>query len=151
VIADEPTTALDVMIQAQIMQLLARLRRELNLALMLITHDLSVISEIADRIAIMYAGAIVEQGLSDDVLRAPKHPYAQALVSSFPRVGDPEARHSPSGIPGDPPDPFSRPSGCPFHPRCVHRFEPCADQVPSLVTRAGRVTACHLYPPEGTR
>jgi peptide/nickel transport system ATP-binding protein len=151
VIADEPTTALDVMIQAQIMQLLARLRRELNLALLLITHDLSVISEIADRVAIMYAGAIVEQGASDDVLGAPKHPYSQALVGAFPRIGDPAARHAPSGISGDPPDPFSRPGGCPFHPRCPHRFEPCDKQVPRLVTRAGRVNACHLYPPEAPR
>jgi peptide/nickel transport system ATP-binding protein len=146
VIADEPTTALDVMIQAQIMQLLASLRREFGLTLMLITHDLSVISEVADRIAIMYAGAIVEEGRSDDVLHTPKHPYPQALVHSFPTVGDPAARHSPAGIPGDPPDPFSRPAGCPFHPRCAHRFEPCDVDVPRLVPREGRVNACHLYP-----
>jgi peptide/nickel transport system ATP-binding protein len=146
VIADEPTTALDVMIQAQIMQLLARLRKELNLALLLITHDLSVISEIAERVAIMYAGEIVEQGLASEVLLQPKHPYSQALVGAFPKIGDPAARHSPSGIPGDPPDPSDRPAGCPFHPRCAHRFEPCDAIVPPLVPRAGRMNACHLYP-----
>ena len=150
VIADEPTTALDVMIQAQIMQLLSRLREEYNLALLLITHDLSVISEIADRIAIMYAGGIVEQGLASEVLLQPKHPYSQALVGAFPKVGDPAARHTPAGIPGDPPDPSFRPEGCPFHPRCTHRFEPCDKVVPALVPREGRVNACHLYP-EDTR
>jgi peptide/nickel transport system ATP-binding protein len=150
VIADEPTTALDVMIQAQIMQLLVRLRAEHNLALLLITHDLSVISEIAERVAIMYAGGIVEQGLARDVLLHPKHPYPQALVEAFPKIGDPAARHMPSGIPGDPPDPSSRPPGCPFHPRCPHRFEPCDKIVPALVPREGRANACHLYP-EDTR
>jgi peptide/nickel transport system ATP-binding protein len=152
VIADEPTTALDVMIQAQIVQLLSELRKEMNLTLLLITHDLSVISEIADRIAIMYAGSIAEEGAASEVLLTPKHPYARALVGAFPKVGDLAARHAPSGIPGDPPDPFSRPSGCPFHPRCPQRFEPCDTEVPLLVPRdGGRSSACHLYPPEAAR
>jgi peptide/nickel transport system ATP-binding protein len=145
VIADEPTTALDAMVQAQILALLKRLRDELGLALILITHDLSVIAEICDDIAIMYAGRIVESGPADKTLSGPTHPYTQALVGAFPRVGDPGARGVPEGLPGDPPDPFERPPGCPFHPRCPHRFEPCDKEDPALLpVLEGRLSACHL-------
>ena len=144
VIADEPTTALDVMIQAQIISLLADLRQDFGIALMLITHDLSVIAQVCDRVAIMYAGKVVEEGSSDDVLRHPKHPYPEALVAAFPRVGDPSSRGVPLGLPGDPPHPGDRPSGCPFHPRCPYRFEPCDDIEPPLVAyEHGWRAACH--------
>jgi peptide/nickel transport system ATP-binding protein len=145
VIADEPTTALDVMIQAQILELLARLRREMDLALIVITHDLSVLAQVTDRVAIMYAGRIVEYGPSDAVLNSPEHPYSQALVGAFPRVGDPSSRHVPVGLPGDPPDPFARPPGCAFHPRCPAAFEPCDHIDPqTTLLPGGRGAACHL-------
>jgi peptide/nickel transport system ATP-binding protein len=145
VIADEPTTALDAMVQAQILALLQRLRDELGLAIVLITHDLSVIAEICDDVAIMYAGRVVETGPSDQTLAGPTHPYTQALVGAFPKVGDPAARGVPAGLPGDPPDPFNRPSGCSFHPRCPHRFAPCDSEDPALLpVLDNRLSACHL-------
>jgi peptide/nickel transport system ATP-binding protein len=145
VIADEPTTALDVMIQAQILELLAGLRRDLGIALVVITHDLSVLAQIADEVAIMYAGRIVEHGPVGAVLGTPAHPYSQALVGAFPKVGDPASRHVPAGLPGDPPDPAARPPGCAFHPRCPHRFEPC-DRIdpPLFVAGPQWRAACHL-------
>jgi peptide/nickel transport system ATP-binding protein len=145
VIADEPTTALDAMVQAQILAVLKRLRDELGLALILITHDLSVIAEICDDVAIMYAGRIVESGPAGKILAGPTHPYTQALVGAFPRVGDLASRGVPEGVAGDPPDPFERPSGCPFHPRCPHRFEPCDTEDPALLpVLQDRLSACHL-------
>ena len=145
VIADEPTTALDVMIQAQILALLARLRREFGLALIVITHDLSVLAQVADAVAIMYAGRIVEQGTAEQVLREPQHPYSRALVKAFPRIGDDASRGVPAGLPGDPPDPAERPPGCAFHPRCPCRFEPCDKIDPALLPSGpGRDAACHL-------
>jgi peptide/nickel transport system ATP-binding protein len=145
VIADEPTTALDAMVQAQILSLLRRLRDEFDLALILITHDLSVIAEICDDVAIMYAGRIVESGPADETLAGPTHPYTQALVGAFPKVGDPAARGVPAGLPGDPPDPFERPGGCSFHPRCPHRYEPCDKDDPALLpVLKDRMCACHL-------
>jgi peptide/nickel transport system ATP-binding protein len=145
IVADEPTTALDVMIQAQILELLAGLRRDLGIALIVITHDLSVLAQVADEVAIMYAGRIVEHGPAEDVLRTPAHPYSQALVAAFPKVGDPESRHVPAGLPGDPPDPAERPPGCAFHPRCPHRFEPC-DRIdpPGFPAGSNWWAACHL-------
>ncbi len=144
VIADEPTTALDVMIQAQILQLLTGLRQEMNLALMVITHDLSVLAQVSDEVAIMYAGRIVEQGRAAALMSAPQHPYSRALVGAFPVVGDPAHRGVPAGLPGDPPDPAKRPPGCAFHPRCPERFEPCDNLDPELLpSGAERVTACH--------
>jgi peptide/nickel transport system ATP-binding protein len=132
VIADEPTTALDVMIQAQIIELLDQLRREMGLTLIVITHDLSVLAQVAERVAIMYAGRIVEHGFSSEVLSRPAHPYSKALVGAFPRVGDASSRRIPIGLPGDPPDPANRPPGCAFHPRCPQRFEPCDHIDPGL-------------------
>jgi peptide/nickel transport system ATP-binding protein len=118
-IADEPTTALDVMVQAQVLELLARLQRELALSMIFITHDLSTLSYVCRRTAVMYAGRIVEDGASEDVFSRPEHPYTAALAAAFPVIGDHRFRMNPSGLGGDPPDPRDIPSGCPFHPRCA--------------------------------
>jgi peptide/nickel transport system ATP-binding protein len=118
-VADEPTTALDVMVQAQVLRLLAALQRELGLAVLFITHDLSVLAATCRRLAVMYAGRIVEEGASDEVFAEPAHPYTRALAAAFPVIGDPAFRMRPSGLAGDPPDPRELPSGCPFHPRCA--------------------------------
>jgi peptide/nickel transport system ATP-binding protein len=125
VIADEPTTALDVMVQAQVLKLLKELQHELGLAMLFITHDLSVLVEVADRIAIMYAGLIVEEGPGERVFHAPEHPYTRGLAGAFPEIGDRRFRGNPSGLGGDPPDPQHVPSGCPFHPRCPVAIEAC--------------------------
>jgi peptide/nickel transport system ATP-binding protein len=132
VIADEPTTALDVMVQAQVLSLLKRLQREFGLAMLFITHDLSVLVEVADRLAVMYAGKIIEEGQAQKVFREPQHPYTEALAASFPEIGDDRFRMHPSGLGGDPPDPQHVPTGCPFHPRCPKAFEPCPSVEPKL-------------------
>jgi peptide/nickel transport system ATP-binding protein len=144
VIADEPTTALDVMTQAQILNLLGRLREETGISLIVITHDLSVLAQVTDRVAIMYAGRIVEEGSASEVLTTPRHPYSRALVGAFPVVGDPASRGVPAGLPGDPPDPAARPPGCAFHPRCPFAFEPCDHEDPALEMHGSRLAACHL-------
>jgi peptide/nickel transport system ATP-binding protein len=124
IIADEPTTALDVMTQAQVLALLDELRRDLGLSLLLITHDLAVIAETCERVAVMYAGRIVEAGPTATVFAVPQHPYTQRLLGAFPQVGG--ERALPPAIPGVPPDPASPPPGCPFHPRCHLAREVCA-------------------------
>ncbi|MGH2673165.1 MAG: ABC transporter ATP-binding protein [Actinomycetota bacterium] len=145
VIADEPTTALDVMVQAQVLRLMKELQRDLGLSMIFITHDLSVLVETSDRLAIMYAGKIVEDGPSRSVFEDPKHPYTRALAAAFPEIGDQRFRRHPSGLGGDPPDPQAIPSGCPFHPRCPDVFEPCPTHVPRLfVAGTGRRAACLL-------
>jgi peptide/nickel transport system ATP-binding protein len=145
IIADEPTTALDVMVQAQVLALLKSLQRELGLALLFITHDLSVLVEVSDRLAIMYAGKIVEDGPARNVFEDPKHPYTRALAAAFPEIGNERFRRQPSGLGGDPPDPQAIPSGCPFHPRCPDVFEPCPTHVPRLFDAGpGRRAACLL-------
>jgi peptide/nickel transport system ATP-binding protein len=145
VIADEPTTALDVMVQAQVLALLKNLQRELGLAMLFITHDLSVLVEVSDRLAIMYAGKIVEQGPSRAVFDDPAHPYTRALSAAFPSIGDARFRRNPSGLGGDPPDPQAIPSGCPFHPRCPVAFDACPTIVPDLYRAGeGRRAACLL-------
>jgi peptide/nickel transport system ATP-binding protein len=149
VIADEPTTALDVMVQAQVLALLKALQQEFGLALLFITHDLSVLAEVCDRIAVMYAGRIVEEGTADDVFGSPAHPYTRALAGAFPQIGDAGDRRHPGGLGGDPPDPQQIPPGCSFHPRCPARFEPCDRVDPSLLAAGdGRRAACLLYDPE---
>jgi peptide/nickel transport system ATP-binding protein len=125
-IADEPTTALDVMVQAQVLQLLAELQRDRGLAMIFITHDLSVLSTVADRLAVMYAGRLVETGPAKEMLRGAKHPYTKALAAAFPTIGDAASRLAPSGLAGDPPDPAAVPRGCPFHPRCPMAIDECA-------------------------
>jgi peptide/nickel transport system ATP-binding protein len=132
VIADEPTTALDVMVQAQVLQLLRSLQNDLGLAMLFITHDLSVLVDVSDRLAIMYAGKIIEEGKADAVFHAPQHPYTEALAAAFPEIGDTRFRHRPAGLGGDPPDPQQIPSGCPFHPRCERAIDACATVVPEL-------------------
>ncbi len=130
--ADEPTTALDVMVQAQVLQLLRSLQNDLGLAMLFITHDLSVLVEVSDRLAVMYAGKIVEEGKANAVFTAPQHPYTEALAAAFPAIGDTRFRHNPSGLGGDPPDPQQIPSGCPFNPRCARRIDVCDSLVPEL-------------------
>jgi peptide/nickel transport system ATP-binding protein len=142
-IADEPTTALDVMVQAQVLRLLAELRERLGLALVFITHDLSTLAAVCARIAVMYAGRVVEHGPSAEVLGAPAHPYTRALAAAFPEIGDLAFRMAPAGVPGDPPDPRELPSGCPFHPRCAAAVEVCPSLSPDLWDAGpGRVAAC---------
>lgn len=144
VIGDEPTTALDVMMQAQILELLEELRRELGLALLLITHDLAVLGETCDRIAVMYGGQIVESGTVDDVYDAPRHPYTERLLQSFPEIGGPRELHTP--ISGLPPDPAAKPAGCLFAPRChLHDGPRCDEQRPAALALADqREVRCHL-------
>jgi peptide/nickel transport system ATP-binding protein len=142
-IADEPTTALDVMVQAQVLRLLADLRERFGLAVVFITHDLSTLAAVCRRVAIMYAGRVVEQGLSADVLATPAHPYTRALAAAFPEIGDPAFRMAPAGVPGDPPDPRELPPGCPFHPRCAVAVDGCATRDMALWDAGpGRLAAC---------
>jgi peptide/nickel transport system ATP-binding protein len=148
IIADEPTTALDVMVQAQVLSVLTNLVKELNLGLLLISHDLSVLSSTCDRVLVMYAGRVVEEGPADQLFEQPLHPYGGALAAAFPRVGDPMARFAPAGLPGDPPDPTSLPGGCAFHPRCALATDVCRDQDPELESlQPGRKVACHHADP----
>ncbi len=131
-IADEPTTALDVTIQAQIMDLLAKLQEELDMAILLITHDLGVVAECTDRMEVMYAGRIVEKGLTKDIYASPAHPYTKGLIRSVPRLDTKDDRLS--VIPGTVPDPANLPSGCPFNPRCEFADDRCRAELPELET-----------------
>ena len=159
IIMDEPTTALDVVVQRDILMQLMRLRNDFGFSVIFITHDLSLLLEIADTIAIMYAGRIVEMGTRNDLLRHPRHPYTSGLLHSFPTLHGP--RHSLTGIAGSPPDLRSVPPGCAFHPRCAFAFAACRTIVPSLLPVAsegtevppagrgqGTCVACHLYDAE---
>ena len=145
-IADEPTTALDVTIQAQIMGLLKELREETGMSLMLITHDLGVVAETADRVAIMYCGRIVESGTIPDVLGSPKHPYTMGLLNSRPQA---HLRGEPlTPIHGSPPNLACIPPGCPFHPRCQFAEAVCSQTMPAtLEVGPGHHVACHLVKP----
>jgi peptide/nickel transport system ATP-binding protein len=145
IIADEPTTALDVMVQAQVLSLLSGLQQEFGLAMIFITHDLSVLVEACDRIGVMYAGRIVEEGPSELLFGSPAHPYTKALAAAFPQIGDDRFRRAPSGLPGDPPDPAAVPGGCPFHPRCPEAIDACSRDDPALLPLASngnRRAAC---------
>jgi peptide/nickel transport system ATP-binding protein len=143
VVADEPTTALDVMVQAQVLDVLSTLVKELGVGMLLISHDLSVLADMSDRIAVMYAGRVIEQGPADQLFRAPLHPYTAALGASFPRVGDPAARYAPAGLAGDPPDPRELPVGCSFHPRCAIGVDECTLAEPQLEAKqTDRTAAC---------
>ncbi|MFD7550935.1 ABC transporter ATP-binding protein [Streptomyces sp. NPDC059816] len=145
VIGDEPTTALDVITQRRILELLDELRRELDLSVLLITHDLSVLAETCDRIAVMYAGRVVETGTVDQVYGAPEHPYTQRLLASFPTVGGP--RELPPPIPGSPPDPAAPEPGCAFAPRCDRAEDRCRASAPPAAGDPGgadRTVRCHL-------
>lgn len=142
-IADEPTTALDVTVQAQIMNLFKDLQKERGMSLVLITHDLGVVSMAADRVAVMYAGQIVETGTIDAVYRRPAHPYTRALLASVPYADN---RGQPlEVIPGQPPDPAHLPPGCSYHPRCVMQQAMCLTNAPALrLVEDGRLSACHF-------
>jgi len=143
-IGDEPTTALDVMVQAQILELLESLRRKLGISFILITHDLSVIAETCDRVMIMYAGRVAEEGTVEEVFRRPRHPYTQKLLSSFPNIH--ADRRTLDVIPGEPPDLRDPPPGCRFAPRCAFAMPVCREVVPPETTFDGVRVACHLYP-----
>ncbi|MFF9014422.1 ABC transporter ATP-binding protein [Streptomyces sp. NPDC014870] len=144
IVADEPTTALDVMIQAQILRLIERLVADDDISLLMISHDLAVLADTCDRLAVMYAGRVVEEGPARAVYDAAEHPYGRALSSAFPRIGDPASRRAPRGLPGDPPDPADLPGGCAFHPRCpVAVADVCGTRDQELRDAgAGRRAAC---------
>ncbi|PZS03150.1 MAG: ABC transporter ATP-binding protein [Pseudonocardiales bacterium] len=144
-IADEPTTALDVTIQAQILKLIKELRSESGSSVVLITHDMGVVADIADRVVVMYAGRIVEQGDKRDLFYDPQHPYTWGLLGSIARLDRPKGERLAS-IPGMPPSLINRPPGCHFQPRCVHRVERCSVEDPALTDKLGNghVDACHL-------
>ncbi|WP_405553077.1 ABC transporter ATP-binding protein [Streptomyces sp. NBC_01171] len=144
VIADEPTTALDVTVQAQVMDLLAELRREYDMGLVLITHDLGVVADVADRIAVMYAGRIVESAPVHDIYKAPAHPYTRGLLDSIPRL-DHKGREL-YAIKGLPPSLTHIPAGCAFHPRCAMARDVCrTDEPPLYPAGPDRVSACHFW------
>jgi peptide/nickel transport system ATP-binding protein len=144
VIADEPTTALDVVMQAQILELLEHLREQLGLALILISHDLGVLSETCDRVAVMYAGRIVETGPVREVFATPQHPYTKRLLDSLPVIGG--SRELAAPIPGGPPDPGDLPQGCRFRPRCPYAAEKCLEDPALREVRPAQAAACHFAP-----
>lgn len=149
-IADEPTTALDVTVQAQILDLIDRVKTEFNIGVILITHDLGVVSEVANKVMVMYAGRAVEMGTREEVFGNPQHPYAWGLLESIPHVDQKGSKLVP--IEGSPPSLIRTPKGCSFHPRCPHRFDPCDKDDPEIKERgAGHPDACHLSAQEKTK
>ena len=143
-IADEPTTALDVTVQAQILDLLKDLKRDLNMAIALVTHDLGVIAGLCDRVMVMYAGKIVETASIDTIFSDPQHPYTLGLLRSMPRL-DTVSNDELSTIPGQPPNLQAMPQGCPFRPRCAYSIDQCEAQEPLLqVFATDRAKACHV-------
>ncbi len=143
-IADEPTTALDVTIQAQILELMRELQRRNRMAIILITHDLGVVAEMADEVAVMYAGKVIEHGSADQIFDSPRHPYTQGLLASIPSLA---ARGRPlTAITGTVPHPLNLPPGCTFAPRCPRAFEPCPTAFPARMDQGGgHEVACYLY------
>jgi peptide/nickel transport system ATP-binding protein len=140
IIADEPTTALDVVVQKSVLALLREVQQEIGASLLLVTHDLTVHATLCDRLGIMYAGRLVEEGPTAELFRAPRHPYTRHLVASLPRIGDAAAR---AGLQGRPPNLANPPPGCPFHPRCPSAMDICRSQVPAMHTAApGHRVAC---------
>ncbi|MGC8555423.1 MAG: ABC transporter ATP-binding protein [Conexivisphaera sp.] len=143
VVLDEPTTALDVIVQAQILKLLEELRSRYRMGMLLITHDLSIIAELADTVMIYYGGRIVERAPAVELYKNPLHPYTEALLRAFPDIRARRQRFS--FLPGSPPNLANPPSGCPFHPRCPYAFDRCRTEVPQLrEVRPGHWVACHL-------
>jgi peptide/nickel transport system ATP-binding protein len=148
-IADEPTTALDVTTQAQILELMLHLQKEFGMTILLITHDLGVVAETCDEVAVMYLGQVVEQGSVRQIFHNPAHPYTQALLNSIPKLGSSkEGRLNP--IEGSVPDPYNRPPGCPFHPRCIRLISGVCDQIiPDVIElNDGRTVRCWLHDPK---
>ena len=149
IIMDEPTTALDVVVQREVLELISSICKEFNTALIFITHDLSLLLEISDQIAIMYAGKMVEKARSRDLHKRPCHPYSYGLLNAFPTLRGPRRRMI--GIPGSPPDLRAVPPGCPFNPRCPLAFAACSSVVPQLRSALPdtpeQLVACHLYDP----
>jgi peptide/nickel transport system ATP-binding protein len=147
-IADEPTTALDVTIQAQILDLMKEMRDRLGSSIIMITHDLGVIAEMADRVLVMYAGQVVEEATVKDLFASPLHPYTTGLMGAIPKIGGREGRLT--NIPGVVPSLLNLPEGCRFAPRCTHVREVCRNTTPELLTPvSGRLVRCHRY--DGTR
>ena len=145
-VADEPTSALDVTVQAQILELLDDLRRDLGLAVLLITHDLGVVAERCDRVLVLYAGEIVEEASAADLFARPAHPYTRGLLAALPRLGRPVPRGELPALPGRVPGPGERPAGCAFHPRCPQVMEVCRSRVPETIPLGdGRGARCFLH------
>jgi len=143
-IADEPTTALDVTIQAQILRLIKEMKKELHTSILLITHDLGIVAEMCDRVAVMYAGSIVEEAQVEEIFAEPKHPYTRGLWGAIPLLD--KEKEMLAVIPGTVPDLSQPPSGCTFHPRCAFRFAPCDQTPPSLFQLSpGHLVSCYLY------
>lgn len=144
-IADEPTTALDVTIQAQILDLMRKLQQEVGMSILFITHNLGVVAEMADRVVVMYGGRVVEEGDVVEIFKAPRHPYTMGLLNSIPRPGDVHVPGQPKqrleAIPGNVPNPLNLPPGCPFEPRCKFAIPECNDAVPPLFDTGGGHTA----------
>jgi oligopeptide/dipeptide ABC transporter ATP-binding protein len=149
IVADEPVSALDVSIQAQVINLMQELKDEFNLSYVFISHDLSVVGHICDRIAVMYLGKIVELAGNDDFSSSPRHPYTRALLQAVP-LPDPHRRTEPFAMEGDVPNPIDPPTGCSFHPRCPYKFDRCTVETPHLVeAAAGHYVACWLNQGKG--
>lgn len=143
-IADEPTTALDVTIQAQVLQMMKELKDEKNTSMLMITHDLGIVAEICDRVSVVYAGRIVEQGNLEDIFDHTRHPYTEGLFNSLPNLADRKAKLVP--IKGLMPDPTNLPKGCPFHPRCNYAMDICSEKYPDKIYRGDNsYVECHLY------
>ena len=142
-IADEPTTSLDVIVEAQFLDLLNDLRKQYNLTILLITHNLGNVAQLADRIAVMYGGTIAEIGPTEDIFEKPLHPYTKGLLSSIPNIKLDQPKLI--TMPGSPPDLVNPPPGCVFHPRCPHAMEICRSQKPDVLQKDGRLVTCWLY------
>jgi oligopeptide/dipeptide ABC transporter ATP-binding protein len=153
IVADEPLSALDVSIQAQILNLLQELKREYRLSFLFISHDLKVVHYFSDTIGVMYLGKIVEHAQTEELFRKPFHPYTEVLLSSAPVIPTSDFMHYESRVThiesrivrGEVPSPIDIPPGCPFHPRCPKRFDPCDKIVPELREARGRLVSCHLF------
>jgi oligopeptide/dipeptide ABC transporter ATP-binding protein len=144
ILADEPTTALDVTIQAEILELMDRLKTERGTSVLLITHDLGVVAQTCRRVAVMYAGKVVEEAEAIDFFAGPQHPYARLLLASVPRISQ-DGGSTLAAIPGTVPSIFNLPQGCHFHPRCPEAFDRCRQERPSLYDRGNRRVRCFLY------
>lgn len=147
IVTDEPLSALDVSIQAQIINLLMELKARANLSYLFISHDLRVVHYLSDEVAVMYLGKIVERGKTEELFERPLHPYTEVLLASAPQIRVGAGRTKQAPLKGEVPSPIDIPPGCPFHPRCPKRFEPCDRVVPQLLEGPGRPVSCHLWNP----